>query len=76
MWARKTGCPVRNDPRYEAAVAQTAFDAFRSNGAADASPTVAAIGTLAWVFVDRADRGTEIKRARRPIARGFAPPAS
>jgi hypothetical protein len=67
MWARKAGCPVRNEPlggNYEEAVrrAETvllpAFDCWRSGGSADAQVTgVAKPGTLDWVFAEyRADR--------------------
>ncbi len=66
-WARKVGCPVKNEPLggdYEIAVARAetvllpAFDSWRSGGASDASVSaVTAPGTLDWVFAEyRADR--------------------
>jgi hypothetical protein len=66
-WARKAGCPIKNEALgtdYDAAVARAenvllpAFDSWRSGGASDkqASP-IAAPGTLDWVFAEyRADR--------------------
>jgi hypothetical protein len=68
MWARATGCPVKNEPLgtdYESAVkrAETvllkAFDSWRTGGASDDGPAVAPAksGTLDWVFAEyRADR--------------------
>ena len=67
MWARKAGCPMKNEALgtdYDAAVGRAetvllpAFDSWRSDGASDAStPAVAAPGTLDWVFAEyRADR--------------------
>jgi hypothetical protein len=65
-WARKAGCPVKNEPLgtdYDAAVrrAETvllpAFDSWLSGGASDELPKIAAFGTLDWVFAEyRADR--------------------
>jgi hypothetical protein len=65
-WARKAGCPVKNEPLgndHEAAVrrAETillpAFDSWLSGGASEATPKVVAVGTLDWVFAEyRADR--------------------
>jgi hypothetical protein len=65
-WARKAGCPIKNDPLgtdYEAAVlrAETlllpAFDSWRTGGASIATPAHAASGTLDWAFAEyRADR--------------------
>jgi hypothetical protein len=65
-WARKAGCPVRNEPLgsdYHAAVhrAETvlllAFDSWLSGGASDELPEIAAVGTLDWVFAEyRTDR--------------------
>jgi hypothetical protein len=66
-WARKVGCPVKNEPLgidHDIAVARAenvllpAFDSWRSGGASDASASaVAAPGTLDWVFAEyRADR--------------------
>jgi hypothetical protein len=66
-WARKAGCPVKNEALgtdYESAIhrAETvllpAFDSWRSRGASDTSASaVAAPGTLDWVFAEyRADR--------------------
>jgi hypothetical protein len=66
-WARKAGCPVRNEAlgtEYAAAVqrAETvllpAFDSWRSGATSDESAsTVTAPGTLDWVFAEyRADR--------------------
>ena len=62
-WARKAGCPVRNEPLgtdYAAAVERaetvllTAFDAWRGG---DGGTVGAAYGTLDWVFAEyRADR--------------------
>jgi len=68
MWARKAGCPVRNEPLgtdYEAAVqrAETmllpAFDSWLTGGASDTNvqPVIAKPGTLDWLFAEyRADR--------------------
>jgi hypothetical protein len=67
MWARKAGCPMKNEALgtdYDAAVARAeavllpAFDSWRSDGASDApASAVAAPGTLDWVFAEyRADR--------------------
>src|SRR3982750_1491211 len=66
MWARKAGCPIKNEPlgnEYAAAVdrAETlllkAFDSWRTGGASDAVPSIAATGTLDWVFAEyRSDR--------------------
>jgi hypothetical protein len=65
-WARKAGCPLQNEPLgtgYETAVARAetillpAFDAWRTGGTSDKVPTVAAPGTLDWVFAEyRSDR--------------------
>jgi hypothetical protein len=65
-WARKAGCPVKNEPLgrdYDAAVrrAETvllpAFDSWLSGGASDELPKIAAVGTLDWVFAEyRSDR--------------------
>jgi hypothetical protein len=67
MWARRIGCPVKNEPLgtdYAAAVqrAETillpAFDAWRGDQAV-ATPTegVARVGTIDWLFAEyRADR--------------------
>jgi hypothetical protein len=66
-WARKMGCPVRNEALgtdHKAAVerAETvllpAFDSWRSGGATDAAATeIARPGTLDWLFAEyRADR--------------------
>jgi hypothetical protein len=66
-WARKTGCPLENEPLgtdYQVAVARAetvllpAFDAWRTGEASEA-PTlaVAAVGTLDWMFAEyRTDR--------------------
>jgi hypothetical protein len=66
IWARKAGCPIKNEPLgadYDAAVARMenvllpAFDSWRTGGASDEVPIVAAPGTLDWVFAEyRADR--------------------
>src|SRR5262245_61806879 len=66
IWARKAGCPVKNEPLgtdYEAAVARAetvllkAFDSWRTDGAAEEVPSVSAPGTLDWVFAEyRTDR--------------------
>jgi hypothetical protein len=66
MWARKAGCPVKNEPLgtdHAKAVerAETlllpAFDSWRTGGKSDAVPTGATFGTLDWVFAEyRADR--------------------
>lgn len=66
VWARKAGCPVSNEPLgtdYAKAVerAETvllpAFDSWRTDGKSDAQQTLAALGTLDWVFAEyRADR--------------------
>ena len=67
IWARKAGCPVKNEAlgiNYEVAVTRAetvllpAFDDWRSGGASADAPTlmVAAPGTLDWVFAEyRAD---------------------
>ena len=65
IWARKAGCPVKNEPLgtdYAAAVdrAETvllpAFDAWRTGGD-EAATGIARPGTLDWVFAEyRADR--------------------
>jgi hypothetical protein len=65
-WARKAGCPVKNEPLgrdYDAAVrrAETvllpAFDSWLSGGASDELPKIAVVGTLDWVFAEyRSDR--------------------
>lgn len=66
MWARKAGCPVKNEPLgtdYDAAVrrAETvllpAFDSWRTGGTTDPISLVAAFGTLDWLFAEfRADK--------------------
>jgi hypothetical protein len=65
-WARRAGCPVKNEPLgsdYEAAVARAetillpAFDCWRTSGTSDAVPSIALVGTLDWAFGEnRADR--------------------
>ncbi len=66
-WARRAGCPVKNEPLgtdYEAAVRRVetvllpAFDSWRTGGATDgAISSVATTGTLDWLFAEyRADR--------------------
>lgn len=65
-WARRAGCPMKNEPLgtdYDAAVrrAETvllpAFDSWLSGGASDQVPKVAAVGTLDWIFTEyRSDR--------------------
>jgi hypothetical protein len=67
-WARRAGCPMKNEPLgtdHNAAVqrAETillpAFDSWRTGGSSDAKSTsvVATTGTLDWVFAEyRADR--------------------
>jgi hypothetical protein len=79
-WARKAGCPVRNEPLgtdYAAAVERaetvllTAFDAWRGG---DGGTVGAAYGTLDWVFAEyRADRRfTQLDaRTRRNHEVGF-----
>ena len=76
-WARKAGCPVKNEPLgtdYDTMVqrAETvllpAFDSWRSGGASDASvSSVVAPGTLDWVFAEyRGDRRfTKLDRMTR-----------
>jgi hypothetical protein len=83
MWARKAGCPVRNEPLgtdYQAAVqrAETVllpvFDSWRSGGDTDAVSDVAKPGTLDWMFAEyRADRRfTQLDaRTRRNHEVGF-----
>ena len=66
IWARKAGCPVRNEPLgtdYRLAVqrAETvllpAFDSWRCGGKPDIGGIAAAPGTLDWVFAEyHADR--------------------
>lgn len=66
-WARKAGCPVKNEPLgedYQAAVARAetillpAFDSWRTDGLSDgAVDAPAKVGTLDWVFAEyRSDR--------------------
>jgi hypothetical protein len=65
-WARRQGCPIKSEALgidYEAAVyrAETvllpAFDSWRSGGASDRVPKVAAEQTLDWLFAEyRGDR--------------------
>ncbi len=66
-WARRAGCPVKNEPLgtdYEAAVRRVetvllpAFDSWRTGRATDgAVSSVATTGTLDWLFAEyRADR--------------------
>lgn len=66
-WARKVGCPSKNEPLgtdYEVMVERAekvllpAFDSWASGGESDKAGTVvAAPGTLDWVFAEfRADR--------------------
>ena len=65
-WARKAGCPMKNEALgtdYDAAVARAenvllrAFDSWRTGGDSDGVPPVAAPGTLDWVIAEyRADR--------------------
>jgi hypothetical protein len=66
MWARRTGCPVKNEALgadYGAAVARAEtillpiFDCWRTGGTSDDLPAIAAPGTLDWLFVEyRVDR--------------------
>jgi hypothetical protein len=67
IWARKAGCPVRNEPlgtEYEAAVQRTetvllpTFDSWRGSGDTVSSRGEAAKpGTLDWIFAEyRSDR--------------------
>ena len=60
-WARKAGCPLKNEPLgtdYDEAVkrAETvllpAFDSWRSGGATDAKVIGAIFGTLDWMFAE------------------------
>jgi hypothetical protein len=67
-WARRAGCPIKNEAlgaNYEAAIARAesillpALDSWRTNGTSDlvSSVAVATRGTLDWVFAEyRADR--------------------
>jgi hypothetical protein len=65
-WARRAGCPIKSEALgidYEAAVrrAETillpAFDSWRSGGASDSTPKVAAVQTLDWLLAEyRGDR--------------------
>jgi hypothetical protein len=66
-WTKKAGCPVQNAPLgtdYDVAVERAekmllpAFDEWRTGSApSGSSPTVAAFGTLDWMFAEyRADR--------------------
>jgi hypothetical protein len=65
-WARKAGCPIKNEALgtdYDAAVDRAerlllpAFDSWLSGGASDEVPKTAVVGTLDWVFGEyRADR--------------------
>jgi hypothetical protein len=74
MWARKAGCPLRNEPLgtdYAKAVerAETvllpAFDSWRTGGKSDAVPAAAAFGTLDWGF-RRISRRSPVHEAERP----------
>jgi hypothetical protein len=67
IWARKAGCPVRNEPlgtEYEAAVQRAeivllpTFDSWRSGGDTVSSrDETAKPGTLDWIFAEyRSDR--------------------
>jgi hypothetical protein len=68
MWARRAGCPIKNEPLgtdYDKMVerAETvllpAFDSWRTGGKSDelAAPARAVFGTLDWIFAEfRADR--------------------
>jgi hypothetical protein len=84
-WARKAGCPIKNEPLgtdYDAMLhrAETvllpAFDSWRSGGASDkSSSAVATPGTLDWVFAEyRTDRRfTKLdQKTRRNHEVGFA----
>jgi hypothetical protein len=60
-WARKAGCPIKNEALgadYETAVrrAETvllpAFDSWRSGGASDKVPPSTSVGTLDWIFAE------------------------
>jgi hypothetical protein len=64
MWARKAGCPIKNEPLgtdYDSAVERAekvllkAFDSWRTGGASDEAPALAAPGTLDWVFAEYRD---------------------
>jgi hypothetical protein len=64
MWARKAGCPVKNEPLgtdYDTAVERAekvllkAFDSWRTGGASDEVPAIAVTGTLDWVFAEYRD---------------------
>jgi hypothetical protein len=67
-WARRAGCPMKNEPLgtdHDAAVERAekvllpTFDSWRTGGTSDANanPAVATRGTLDWVFAEyRADR--------------------
>ena len=82
IWARKAGCPVKNEALgtdYEVAVARAetvllpAFDDWRSGGAT-ATSMMAAPGTLDWVFAEyRADyRFTKLpEKTRRDYEAGL-----
>lgn len=77
-WARKTGCPVKNEPLgedYQAAVARAetvllpSFDSWRTGGVSDVAVAIAAkFGTLDWVFseyrIDRRFKGLDPKTKR------------
>jgi hypothetical protein len=81
-WARKAGCPIRNEPLgndYEAAVrrAETmllpAFDEWLGGGKAQAKPTALPY-TLDWLFAEyRADRRFTVldSRTKRNHEVGF-----
>jgi hypothetical protein len=66
MWARKAGCPIKNEPLgsdYDGAVRRAeevllkAFDSWRTGGATDLVPVGPTVGTLDWLFSEyRADR--------------------
>jgi hypothetical protein len=71
-WARKAGCPVKNEPLgtdYDAAVRRAemvllpAFDSWVSGGVSDKLPKITAVGELDWVFAEyRADRRFRIQK--------------
>jgi hypothetical protein len=66
MWARKGGCPFKNEPLgtdYDKAVERAerillpAFDSWRKGGVGEEAPAAAVFGTLDWIFAEyRADR--------------------
>ena len=82
-WARRAGCPMKNEPLgtdHDAAVERAekvllpTFDSWRTGGTSDAkaNPVVASQGTLDWVFAEYRDdrRFTKLDPKTRRIHEG------